>query len=104
MATEDSIVSFQLQRIYCGLANAPGGGQSLSTERNYTLNRNPVISSLTLQQPSSDPVEVPSVSAGGAPLSVASGQTVSLTVSWPADSVENYPAWDVLRDALIPSQ
>jgi hypothetical protein len=99
MATEDSIVGFQLQRIYCGLANAPG---EFITKygKEYTLNQNPVIASLMLQEPGSDPVEVPPVSAGGAPFPVASGQTVSLTASWPADSVESYPALDVLTQTL----
>jgi hypothetical protein len=26
---------------------------------------------------------------------------VSLAVNWPADSVENYPAWDVLQRVLV---
>jgi hypothetical protein len=97
---EDSIVAFQLQRIYCGLANAPNPPVR-EYEANYKINQNPVIASLTLQQPGSDPAVVPPVSAGGAPFQVAAGQTVSLAASWPADSVENYPAWDVLQHALI---
>ncbi len=99
MATADSIVAFQLERIACGLANAPSPiVRQYNAE--YTLNQNPVIASLTLQQPGSDPVAVPPVSAAGAPLSVPTGQTVSLTANWPADSVENYPAWDVLTHTL----
>jgi len=99
MATADSIVAFQLERIFCGLANVR---TPIVRQYNaeYTLNQNPVIASLTLQQPGSDPVEVPPVSAGGAPLSVPAGQTVSLTANWPADSVESYPAWDVLTSTL----
>jgi hypothetical protein len=100
MATEDSIVGFQLQRIYCGLANA-GGGFIAQYTKDYTLNQNPVIASLTLQRPGADPVEVPPVSAGGAPFPVAAGQTVSLRASWPADSVESYPALDVLTQTLV---
>jgi len=97
---EDSIVAFQLQRIYCGLANAKGRDVT-QYEKEYTLNQNPVIASLTLQQPGSDPVEVPPVSPGGAPFQVAAGQTVSLAASWPADSVESYPALDVLTQTLV---
>jgi hypothetical protein len=100
MATEDSLISFELQRIYCGLANAPGSAIH-DYGANYKLNQNPVISSLSLQQPGSDPVVVPPLSLGGAPLTVAAGQTVTLTASWPAESVENYPAWDVLQRALV---
>jgi hypothetical protein len=99
MGAEDSIVAFQMQRLYCGLANAPGLAVIQYT-KDYTLNQNPVIASFTLQEPGSDPVEVPPVSVGGAPFPVAAGQTVSLTVSWPADSVESYPAWDVLTHTL----
>jgi len=100
MTTEDSIVAFQLERIYCGLANAPGSDIQ-EYGANYKLNQNPVISMFTLQQPGADPVEVPPLSAGGAPFPVAGGQTVSLAVNWPADSVENYPAWDVLQRVLV---
>ena len=99
MATQDSVIGFQLQRIYCGLANAPGQ-YVYQYGKDYTPNQNPVIASLTLQQPGADPVEVPPISAGGAAFPVAAGQTVSLTVSWPAESVENYPAWDVLTRTL----
>jgi hypothetical protein len=99
MAAEDSLVAFQFERIYCGLANAPNSAVR-EYGANYKLNQNPVIASLTLQEPGSDPVEVPPLSAGGAPFTVAGGQTVALVVNWPADSVENYPAWDVLERAL----
>jgi hypothetical protein len=100
MATDDSLIAFQLQRIYCGLANAPGPPIH-DYGANYKLNQNPVIASLTLQTPGSDPVVVPPLAAGGAPFPVAAGQTVTLTASWPADSVENFPAWDVLQRALV---
>ena len=99
MATEDSIVGFQMQRIYCGLANAPGWAVVQYTQE-YKLNQNPVIASLTLQESGSDAVEVPPLSAGGTPFTVAGGKTVTLTANWPADSVENYPAWDVLTHTL----
>jgi hypothetical protein len=99
MATEDSIVGFQMQRIYCGLANAPGLVVIQYTQE-YKLNQNPAIALLTLQEPGSDPVEVPPSSPGSTPFPVASGKTVTLTANWPADSVENYPAWDVLTHTL----
>ena len=100
MATDDSLIAFQLQRIYCGLANAPSPAiREYGT--NYKLNQNPVIASLTLQAPGSAPVVVPPLAAGAAPFPVAAGQTVTLTASWPADSVENFPAWDVLQRELV---
>jgi len=100
MATEDSIVAFQLQRIYCGLANAKGGDVT-QYEKEYTLNQNPVIAAFTIEQPGSGWVQVPPVSPGGPPFPVVAGQPVSLAVSWPADSVESYPALDVLTQTLV---
>jgi hypothetical protein len=100
MATDDSLIGFELQRIYCGVANVPGWVIP-EYGANYKLNQNPVIASLTLQEPGSDPVVVPPLAAEGAPFKVAAGQTVTLTASWPAESVENYPAWDVLKRTLV---
>ena len=100
MATEDSLIAFQLQRIYCGLANARGPDIH-DYGANYKLNQNPVIASLTLQEPGCEPVIVPPLSASGAAFPVAAGQAVILTASWPADSVENYPALDVLQRKLV---
>ena len=98
--TPNSIVGFQLQRIQCGLAEAPGWAIR-QYNATYTLNNNPVISSLTLQQPGSGPVFVPQSGAAGTPSSVVNGQTISLTATWPADSVEIYPVWDVINLVLV---
>jgi hypothetical protein len=100
MTTSNSIVGFQLQRIQCGLAGAPGWAIR-QYNATYTLNNNPVISSLTLQQPGSGPVVAPQSGAAGSPISVVNGQTISLTATWPADSVEVYPAWDVINLMLV---
>jgi hypothetical protein len=100
MATEDTLVAFQLQRIYCGLANATGG-DIFEYGKNYKLNNNPVLNPLTLRLAVSDPVPLAPVSAGGVPVEIPAGQTVSLVASWPVESVENYPAWDVLQHALL---
>ena len=95
MATEDSLVAFQLQRIYCGLANAP----SLDIRRiQRRLHAQPepgdrIADAAAGRVRSGRGAPIP---AGAAPFAVASGQTVSLAANWPADSVEKYPAWDVL--------
>ena len=99
MATEDSIVAFQLQRIYCGLANAPGLGHP------------PVRNQLQAQPEPGDRLADPAAArfrssrgasglGRGRAVPGCGGQTVSLAVNWPADSVENYPAWDVLSKRL----
>ena len=100
MTTPNSIVGFQLQRIQCGLAKAPG---AIIRQYNatYNLNNNPVLSSLTMQPPGSGQVVAPQSGATGSPIAVTNGQTISLTANWPADSVEIYPAWDVLNLVLV---
>jgi hypothetical protein len=100
MTTPNSIVGFQLQRIQCGLAGAPGWAIRQYNAA-YTLNNNPVISSLTIQQPGSVPVVAPQSGTAGSPIKVANGQTISLTANWPADSVEIYPVWDVINLVLV---
>ena len=100
MATEDTLVAFQLQRIQCGLANVPAGVVP-EYGRNYKLNNNPVLNPLTLHLPGSDPVPLSPVSAGSVPIAVPAGQAVSLVASWPIESVENFPAWDVLQHELL---
>jgi len=100
MATEDSLVAFQLQRIYCGLAKAPIVN-IIDYGKNYKLNNNPVLNPLTCQVAGSDAVPLSRVEAGGAPKEIPAGQAVSLVASWPVESVENFPAWDVLKQDLL---
>jgi len=99
-ATPDSIVAFGLQRISCGIANVPGP-IGFDFTKSYTLNVNPTIDQLTWQQGSADPTAVPRVETGSAPIQVESGQTVNLSLSWTADSVETYPAYDILARVLV---
>jgi hypothetical protein len=100
MATEDTLIAFQLQRIYCGLAKASTDG-IYDYGKRYKLNNNPTLNPLTLQLPGSDPVALTSVSAGGSAVKIPAGQTVSLVASWTPESVESYPAWDLLKQALL---
>ncbi len=99
-ATPDSIVAFGLERISCGLANAPNG-PVLQFNKTYTLNNNPTIDQLTWQQGGAAPADVPRVETGSAPIQVQSGQTVTFSLSWTADSVETYPAYDILARVLV---
>jgi hypothetical protein len=100
MATEDSLMAFGLERISCGLARAPAP-PILVFNRDYTLNKNPSIDALTWQQGAMDPVAATSLETGGAAMQVAQGQSVTFSLSWTPDSVETYPAWDVLSQTLI---
>ena len=100
MITPNSIVGFQLQRIQCGLAGAPVV-PIREYDATYTLNNNPVISSLALQQPGLGQVVAPQSGTTGSPIPVTKGQTISLMANWPADSVESFPAWDVLNLVLV---
>jgi len=100
MSTGDSLISFLLQRIQCGLANAKLP-DVLQYNRDYTLNNNPVLASLTVQGLGAAPVDVPATPVAGAPITVGTGQTISLVANWPAGSVERYPALDVVTQQLV---
>jgi hypothetical protein len=99
MAAADSIMAFGLERISCGLANAPSIPVREFTT-NYTLNINPTIDQLMWQQGDGDPVVLPRLETGAAAVAVQSGQTVTFSLSWTPDSVETYPAYDVLTRTL----
>ena len=99
MASADSIMAFGLERISCGLANAPSYA-ALEFTKNYTLNLNPTIAQLTWQQGVADPVEASRLEAGGAAIRVQGGQTVTFLLSWTPDSVETYPVFDVLTRSI----
>lgn len=98
-ATPDSVVAFGMERISCGVV-APGK-YITPFNKTYTLNNNPTIDQLTWQQGSASPADVPRVETGSAPIQVQSGQTVSFSLSWTADSVETYPVYDVLARILV---
>jgi len=98
MATEDSIVGFQMQRIYCGLANAPGWAVVQYTQE-YKLNQNPVIASADPAGARSDPVEVPPLSPGAR--RSGCGWADGLVDSQLARRLGGeLPAWDVLTHTL----
>lgn len=99
MASADAIVAFGLERISCGLANAPSDPVREFT-KNYTINVNPTIDQLTWQQGGGVPAPVPRLETAAPVVVVQSGQTVTFSLSWTPDSVETYPAYDVLTRTL----
>jgi len=99
MAKTDALVSFHMQRILCGLANAKSADIRKYNET-YKLNNNPVLTSLTVQTSDGSPSELPATRIAGAPIPVASGKTLSLAANWSPDSVESYPAYDVVNLVL----
>lgn len=99
MTFPDSLVGFQLQRIFCGLANAKG--TDIVKYGAYKLNNNPVLTSLTVGQPGLDPVDMPVSSAAVASISVGAGQTITLAANWSSDSAEPYMAFDVIQRVLV---
>lgn len=100
MATGDSLISFHLQRIQCGLAGAPGPAIREYTA-NYHLNNNPRLVSVTVQPPGLDAVDLAPSLTPGSPLAVTAGQEIALAARWSDDSVETYPAWDLIERALV---
>jgi len=99
MTFPDSLVAFQLQRIFCGLAGA--GRDDIVKYGAYKLNNNPVLTVLNVGQPSLGPVDVPVSSATVASIAVGAGQTITLAANWSEDSAEPYMAFDVIQRVLV---
>jgi len=95
MAGEDTLVAFGLERIACDLANAPG---SIPREyaATYTLNQNPHLAGVTLDDGVNPPVRL----MPAAVAHVGHGQKVTLEADWTDTSPESYPAFDVLTRTL----
>lgn len=101
MAREDALVGFGLERIYCGLANAPA---SMIPEYNktYSHNRNPYINFVSYQIGNDRMQVLPPVDAYvPARTELPLGSTMMFEASWTADDVETYPAYDVLSRTLV---
>ena len=97
MAGTDTLVSFGLERIACGLANAPS---PIVRQYNatYTLNLNPRLAGVNLIDDAAGTTVVlmPAVVSH-----VGQGRTVTLEASWSDDSPESYPVYDVQTKTLI---
>jgi hypothetical protein len=100
MSTSESMISFELQRIQCGLANAPGDKIHDYTA-NYKLNTNPTLTQVTIQVAGATVANTPATATAGPAIAVPAGQSIDLAAYWSEDSVENYPAWDVLTRDLV---
>ena len=97
MAGADTLVSFGLERISCGLANV-SGFWSRQFNETYTLNQNPRLAGVNLidNATSTTVALVPAVVSH-----VGQGQTVTLEASWADDSAESYPVFDVQSHTLL---
>jgi hypothetical protein len=96
MATADTLVGFALERISCGLANAPAADLT-QYNKTYTLNQNPTIAQLTWNQKGGEPQTMVAVGPGTFPITQIerSKGPVELALSWPEAAAEVYPAFDV---------
>jgi hypothetical protein len=87
---EGDVTSFALERVTCDLAQA-GADLAVQYGMTYHANVNPTLQPLT-------------ATVAGAPVALTAlpaGQTIDFNVSWPADSVESFPVFDVNAAALI---
>jgi hypothetical protein len=97
MAGVDTLASFGLERISCGLANV-SSTVSRQFNETYTLNRNPRLAGVSLI----DDATSTTVALVSAVVShVGQGRTVTLEASWADDSAESYPVYDVQTKTLI---
>jgi hypothetical protein len=96
MATPDTLVGFALERISCGLANAPAADLT-EYNKTYTPNQNPTIAGLTWKQGNGDARPMEPVVPGAFPITQISqsGGPVVFELSWPDAAAETYPAFDI---------
>jgi hypothetical protein len=96
MATPETLVGFGLERIGCGLANAPAADLT-RYNKTYKLNQNPTIAQLTWNQKGADPQPMNPVAPGGFPITQISRSAgpVGFELSWPDEAAEAYPAFDI---------
>jgi hypothetical protein len=104
----DYVLALGQTRLECGL---PGATRDVLEEfkKTYVPNRNPAVADVTIARGGGAPATLPVDDGSGtvAPPSVGAGETVSLTVSWPAcdvapcDGAEKYPYFDLTSRALV---
>jgi hypothetical protein len=96
MATPDTLVGFALERISCGLANAPAADLT-QYNKTYTPNQNPTIAQVTWKQGNGDALPLDPVVPGAFPIAQISlsGGPVVFELSWPDAAAETYPAFDI---------
>ena len=100
MATQDALVGFGLERIFCGLAYAPADALR-QYNQTYQPNQNPRIDFVSYQiDDNNAQVLEPAVGFAPSRTQIPMGSTVMFETSWTEDVVESYPAYDVLSRAL----
>jgi hypothetical protein len=77
----DNVSGFGLERITCNLASA-GAEIAIQFAKSYTPNQNPTLNPLTIPD-------------------IAAKQKITLTASWPPESAESYPVYDLTSLSLI---
>jgi hypothetical protein len=96
--------TFAFERIKCNLANVPIDA-TRTFNATYTVNNNPLIAALTMD-PDGNATSLYARPADGAPPDVAvpapvtAGAAVTLEVTWPPETAETYPAWDIVSRTL----
>jgi hypothetical protein len=101
MATQDALVGFGLERIFCGLANAPAGPIA-GYNKTYRPNQNPFIDWVTYQIGDGN-AQILEPAAGSSPSrpEIPMGSEVMFEASWTDEVVESYPSYDVLSRSLV---
>jgi hypothetical protein len=97
MAGSDTLVSFGLERISCGLANVDSE-RAREFNQTYTLNRNPRLAGVTMTAGRGEPVTL----TPGKTAHVGHGETIALEASWAEGSAETYPVDDSQSAKLVP--
>jgi hypothetical protein len=86
----DALGGFGLERITCDLASS-GAQISVEFAQRYQANTNPTLLPLAAA------LDGQPAALGAIP----AGKKVTFTASWPADSVESYPVYDIVAQSLI---
>lgn len=88
--SDGSVTGFALERITCNLASA-GADIALAFAQRYVANTNPQLLPL-------------SAAVAGEPRALDAlhaGEVIDFDVSWPADTVETFPVYDIVGQALV---
>jgi hypothetical protein len=96
------LMGFALVRVSCALANAPVDVARAfnNPDTGYHANQAPTLQSVTMTDTAG--VESTVVDAGvSSPAIVSTGASVTLRVSWPPESAETFPVFDLVARRLV---
>ena len=105
----DRTVAFGLERIVCNLASA-GADVAIDFRARYKANTNPKLTDVTIKGTALDKgkpatMDMPGMPAKPAvppvPTMIPAGTLVTFTASWPAESAEGYPVYDITSQTLV---